>query len=75
MLTSFIGHAGRRGWRVLAGVLLCSFYTLVGGCRADEHDTNTDAGCRLSRARGATAAASAVVGLRTFWAFCGKASA
>ena len=41
MLTSFIGHAGRRGWRVLAGVLLCSFHTLVGGCRADEHDTNT----------------------------------
>lgn len=59
MLTSFIGHAGRRGWRVLAGVLLCSFYTLVGGCRADEHDTNTDAGCRR-----VSADASAVVGLR-----------
>lgn len=44
MLTSFIGHAGRRGWRVLAGVLLSSFHTLVGGCRADEH---TGAGCRL----------------------------
>ena len=60
MLTSFIGHAGRRGWRVLAGVLLCSFYTLVGGCRADEHDTNR-------RMRGADCLggrASAVVGLR-----------
>jgi hypothetical protein len=70
LLTSFIGHAGRRGWRVLAGVLLCSFYTLVGGCRADEHDTNTDAVCRLVSG----AAASAVVGLKWvcgIWAFCG----